>query len=94
MLLDEIERYYLDGKKLKDNPDMARQMENKIRLARDRVNQRWSRLKKQKARWAEMLGIPPQVVDILVDEKLVTTTRDVRKYMRILEITGLKKDIC
>ena len=89
VLLGEIERYYLGGKKLKDNPTLNRQMEGIIRRARNRVNQKWSRMRKQRSLWAKKLGVSESTVDLLVKERLIANARDVSKQIRFMEILNL-----
>ena len=88
VLLGEIERYYLGGKKLKDNPALNRQMEGIIRRARNRVNQKWARMRKQRSLWAKKLGVSESTVDQLMRERLVKRTSDVSKWLRFLEIVS------
>ena len=89
VLLGEIERYYLGGKKLKDNPALNRQMEGIIRRARNRVNQKWARMRKQRSLWAKKLGVSESTVDLLVKERLIANARDVSKQIRFMEILNL-----
>lgn len=89
VLIGEIERYYLGGKKLKDNPALNRQMEGIIRRARNRVNQKWSRMRKQRSLWAKKLGVSESTVDLLVKERLIANARDVSKQIRFMEILNL-----
>ena len=89
VLIGEIERYYLGGKKLKDNPVLNRQMEGIIRRARNRVNRKWSRMRKQRSLWAKKLGVSESTVDLLVKERLIANARDVSKQIRFMEILNL-----
>lgn len=89
VLLGEIERYYLGGKKLKDNSALNRQMEGIIRRARNRVNQKWARMRKQRSLWAKKLGVSESTVDLLVKERLIANARDVSKQIRFMEILNL-----
>ena len=86
VLLGEIERYYLGGKKLKDNPALNRQMEDIVRRARNRVRQKWSRMRKQRSLWAKKLGVSESTVDLLVKERLIANARDVSKWVRVKKI--------
>lgn len=87
-LLAEIEMYYLGGKKLKDDPEMILKLTKMISTARNRTDSKWSTLRKNALEWARILNTSMVIIFILFRDGIITSSYDIKKIRRILELVG------
>ncbi|HQB35884.1 MAG TPA: hypothetical protein PLY11_14195 [Syntrophorhabdus sp.] len=90
-LLKEIEKYYLKGRSLKDDPESKERLVTIIERTRKKVRKSWSDLMTREKEWSAMLGISRAHVHVLYVDGLIKNRSDVKKIKKVLYVAGLRR---
>ena len=84
-LLREIDFYFFNKRDRKMPSEAKKFFVKKIKTVRQRVKQRRWKQKRKAQKWAEELGVPVEVIDMLVEKGFVKDAWDVKRLKSIID---------